>query len=587
MCFFLYKYTIFSSFLVNAQSPCTSDQWKCANDECIASTGRCDGTAQCSDGSDETTTTCISNTCPKTKFRCAYGACIDALGECDGQQDCADNSDEWSAKCPSRSGRGSCARGEYQCKNKDCINDDDVCDGVSDCADGSDEIVERCASIYCPAYAFRCGYGGCISGRDKCNRAIDCVDGSDENQILCNYTKPVVVPTTTTTPAPVTTTQTSQPVSPGACRITKVPKNGYVGYPGGSTEHLALNDVIEEFGQVEYSCIDNHNVVGNTSNLCLSGSWLNPVPECKPFCSPREISSITFVANCYVNDGTQERQVRCTDPSKPGTIARINCQRGYENQRVPQQVISCGNDGRWKPAPNPCTQLCGEEGPEGSPYIVGGIVTNITKVPWHVAIYKRLNGRFEQWCGGTILNAKVVISAMHCFWDRTDDKPFDVSDFRIVAGKFKRDFDGDENLKTQVFSVEKMHYVDGYSDVSGLFASDIVILVLSTYIEFKTHITPICIDYDLTFDDRTVPAGWVGRVAGWGLEANSGQPSPLLKVVELPAVSRSECRASSNREFLPYITSDKFCAGKQNHPYSPTIGTNMIINFSFSLIQVI
>lgn len=202
--------------------------------------------------------------------------------------------------------------------------------------------------------------------------------------------------------------------------------------------------------------------------------------------------------------------------------------------------------------------------PEGSPYIVGGIVTNITKVPWHVALYKRLggpNGNFEQWCGGTILNAKVVISAMHCFWDRTEDKPFDHSEFRVVAGKFKRDFTADENLKTQTFSLAGIRYVDGYSDVAGLFASDIVLLILNSYIEFKTHISPICIEYDLTFDERTVTPGWIGRVAGWGLEESSGLPSPVLKVIDLPAISRTECRAKSNKEFLPYITSDKFCAG--------------------------
>lgn len=32
-------------------------------------------------------------------------------------------------------------------------------------------------------------------------------------------------------------------------------------------------------------------------------------------------------------------------------------------------------------------------------------------------------------------------------------------------------------------------------------------------------------------------------------------------MVELPAVSRLECRNKSNKEFVPYITSDKFCAG--------------------------
>lgn len=541
---------------------CGQYQWQCDNGDCIDASDRCDGKPNCADGSDETVVNCISMACPTFAFRCMYGACVNGNAECNGIQDCVDNSDELSPKCPSRtlgSPQGVCQEYQYQCKNGNCIPSEHVCDGNSTCSDGSDETIERCASIKCPSYAFRCGYGGCVSGKSRCNRREDCLDGSDENYLLCNYTKPLVHATS----RPVTGTP-STPINPGGCRITKLPKNGYVGYLSSPDQHLDLNDAIDNYIQVQYSCIDNHIVVGDATNFCDNGNWLHVVPECKPHCSANEIVSVTFVANCFLNINGTEQEVRCQEPSKPGTIARINCQRGYENVREAQQVISCSSDGRWHPAPNSCTQICGEEGPEGQPYIVGGIVTNITKVPWHVALYKRIggpSGTFEQWCGGTILNAKTVISAMHCFWDRTEDKPFDNSEFRVVAGKFKRDFTAEEDLKTQTLSIERINYLDGYSDLAGLFASDIVIITLKSYIEFKTYIAPICIEYDLTYDERTVPPGWIGRVAGWGLEEANGLPSPQLKLIELPAVSRQECREKSNREFVPYITSDKFCAG--------------------------
>lgn len=330
-------------------------------------------------------------------------------------------------------------------------------------------------------------------------------------------------------------------------------------YTAPPHQKLSYGDAVPSITGVRYRCNENHLVDKEDNNFCFNGEWKNDVPDCQPFCSTKVITGVSIQAtSCHLNDA----EVRCSEPARPGTTARINCRNRYEMPGARQQILSCDENGNWSPQPQVCTPICGEEAPIGTPYIVGGFETNITKVPWHVGIYKSNDaGGFVLQCGGTIVNARVVISAMHCFWDRLEDKPFSVGEFRIVAGKFKRDYNADENLKTQIFSVDKIHYVDGYSDITGLYASDIAILVLNTFIEFKTHISPICMDYDLTFDDRTVPAGWTGRVAGWGLEANNGQPSPLLKVIELPAVSRAECRANSSREFLPYITSDKFCAG--------------------------
>lgn len=85
--------------------------------------------------------------------------------------------------------------------------------------------------------------------------------------------------------------------------------------------------------------------------------------------------------------------------------------------------------------------------------------------------------------------------------------------------------------------------------------------MLKTTIEFQSHITPICIPYGLSFDERIVPAGWKGRVAGWGKTATGGAPSEFLKKVELPVIEKAQCIADSDIAFRPNITPDKFCAG--------------------------
>lgn len=72
---------------------------------------------------------------------------------------------------------------------------------------------------------------------------------------------------------------------------------------------------------------------------------------------------------------------------------------------------------------------------------------------------------------------------------------YDVSLFRVGAGKEKLDFDAIENQKDQKFEIERIFYDQGYTHASGNYAADIALLILKTTIEFKSYITPVCIPY--------------------------------------------------------------------------------------------
>lgn len=97
--------------------------------------------------------------------------------------------------------------------------------------------------------------------------------------------------------------------------------------------------------------------------------------------------------------------------------------------------------------------------------------------------------------------------------------------------------------------------------MAGYYSDDIGLLVLDKHIEFHSFIVPICLPQNLQYEEKAVPVGWRGITAGWGLEQTNGLPSALLKKIELPVVSREECKDKSSPEFSNFITSDKFCAG--------------------------
>ncbi|XP_054256859.1 putative vitellogenin receptor [Macrosteles quadrilineatus] len=136
---------------------CNDTEFVC--DICLPSTARCNGTAECLRGEDETG----CDGCLEHQFQCPEtGRCIPQEWTCDRANDCGDNSDEDPSLCQHRGiankalGHGISECLEFTCKNKKCLPFIKVCDGKADCEDGSDE-------------GGRCGRGCADAGcMDKC-----------------------------------------------------------------------------------------------------------------------------------------------------------------------------------------------------------------------------------------------------------------------------------------------------------------------------------------------------------------------------------------------------------------------------------
>lgn len=418
----------------------------------------------------------------------------------------------------------------FRCTDKTLINASLRCNGIHDCADGSDETETVCQFDSCLPNELQCDYGACVKDLSICG---------------------------------------TKPDTTGRCRIAHVPANGYISLEADHSTRLEENDFVSNFVPIRFGCQRNYYLIDDEpSNFCLNGKWVKNVwPDCHLRCSMRDIASYTYLPQCSrsLSDGTSEN-VRCglTDFVEPGVNVRVTCRIGYKPSIAYEELVKCQPNGEWNRKPNPCTQICGEEGADGSTYVVRGQVTNNTQVPWHVGIYYIDEKEKEPiyTCGGTILNPRLVVSAAHCFWDDEEHTLHAATNYRVTAGKFYRQyFDSREINKFQILLVTDIKYPKGYNHYDGLYANDVAVLILDKFIEFKPHVAPACINYNYGYEERVISPGKLGRVAGWGYTESGGELSDELKMIELPVIDREQCKDALEQTFRRFLTDEKYCAG--------------------------
>ncbi|RWS13828.1 G-protein coupled receptor GRL101-like protein [Dinothrombium tinctorium] len=157
----------------------------CENMEVISITQRCDGTAECRDGSDESNGCPLpgSSKCLPSQFKCFRGGCTSISTYCDFSPKCVDGSDEQYCKIRK------CKSKEFTCLNKQCIPGDKRCDLLPDCADGSDEGESCKSGRHCNRIkTFQCYYGNCIPWSAVCDSHRDCPGKfyEDEQAVRCD-----------------------------------------------------------------------------------------------------------------------------------------------------------------------------------------------------------------------------------------------------------------------------------------------------------------------------------------------------------------------------------------------------------------
>ncbi|XP_058889689.1 low-density lipoprotein receptor-related protein 2-like isoform X2 [Acipenser ruthenus] len=173
------KLLLLTLFALHCHSQgCRTGEFRCGNGRCIPADWRCDGTADCSDNSDESG--CPRLTCDTSQFQCVIdGECIPQNWVCDDEEDCEDGSDE-TQHCPGRT----CSSQHFTCPEGACIPGEYRCDRVTDCSDGADE--RGCHYPVCAELT--CANGACYNRTQHCDAFADCRDRSDETNCTqrCN-----------------------------------------------------------------------------------------------------------------------------------------------------------------------------------------------------------------------------------------------------------------------------------------------------------------------------------------------------------------------------------------------------------------
>ncbi|XP_065070003.1 low-density lipoprotein receptor 1-like [Rhopilema esculentum] len=167
---------------------CKANQFTCNNRRCIEKSWVCDGEDDCGDKSDEQPHLCSSSTskpiCKPEEFACRSsnhgpnGKCILGKWRCDGSRDCSDGSDEENCHL-----NATCKPNQFKCSNGTCIDYSLKCNKKPDCPRWEDEkdCVEQCAEN-----EFRCVHSNrCIPESKVCDAKDDCELKEDE-PMSCN-----------------------------------------------------------------------------------------------------------------------------------------------------------------------------------------------------------------------------------------------------------------------------------------------------------------------------------------------------------------------------------------------------------------
>merc|ERR1712018_402574 len=171
--------------------------------------------------------------------------------------------------------------------------------------------------------------------------------------------------------------------------------------------------------------------------------------------------------------------------------------------------------------------------------IVGGEQAG-APIPWQVSVQSNSGFHF---CGGTVLDAKTVLCARHCFASGQ------ANGAKVTVGSIKKG--GSQTSKiAQVIKNTNQPYNGNSLD------NDVVILKLETELTFDDNVQPACLP---NADYKPETSGKTCFVSGWGTLKSGGSSPSKLQWVGVPLITNEKC----GNLYSQYggVTESMLCAG--------------------------
>lgn len=210
------------------------------------------------------------------------------------------------------------------------------------------------------------------------------------------------------------------------------------------------------------------------------------------------------------------------------------------------------------------------------------IVTNINNLNLRLAAYYH-NGQGDSGfiCGGSLISAKLVITAAHCIHYKMDPIVRKAEEASFYIGK--------HNLES--LNAEKNYIVSGVTQFvihpdwdsnDDRYDADIAIAVLFRTVPFNKFVKPICLWLGSPSYNDLI--GRNGVVAGWGKTEFDAVSTNQPKWTEIPVVNELQC-IRSNDAFNKLTSERTFCAGSRDGKSGPCSGDSGKLLKSKSLIS--